>query len=428
LIELRRSGRLAAAIALACALPAAAADPAAQAASVPAAPVPAAGGVHLFQALERSQAPVVATVRERRALDAESFAAVFEVELVLAGELARGTRLPVAWEELSRGRPPRFADGERVLVALEPLAGGSIWRQRIPDPAALAATFSVAEQGDAFVRSPSTGEAQLALHFLALPPELRDGNPGAAHLVRLAQSGSPGLAGAALERLARVPGLDRVLDPTSADRLVAVLLREPPLLREAALALVEQQRLESLRAPLSRLAAPDASGPAPVYEAIARLDGPLSAPLTAALLGRDTSADHRLVGARHAAPDAAERLARLVRLDPAPAVRAAAVERLVEIGGVGEIDRVLFALGDPEQEVRARAMLAIGELGGDAVPALRRVADSGQPEAARTAVGALEATGPEGMRALAEIADTHPDESVRQLARIALGRPVGHVH
>jgi hypothetical protein len=236
------------------------------------------------------------------------------------------------------------------------------------------------------------------------------------------------LAAAALERLAEVPALDRALDATSAARLVAVLLREPPGLREAALALIAQQRLESLRPALVRLATPDATGPAPVYEALARLDGPVSGSLTEALLARDTSAAHRVVGARHAAASAAGRLATLLRRDPDPEVRAAAVERLVEIGGVAEIDRVLFALDDPDQRVRARAMVAVGDLGAAAVPSLRRVAETGRPEAARTAVGALGATGPDGMRVLAELADTHPDESVRQLARIAIGRPVGHVH
>jgi hypothetical protein len=411
--------RLAAASALLAALPAAAVDPPSG---------PAAGGVHLFQALERSPVPVVAIVHERRALDRESFGAVLEVEVVLAGEVARGARLPVAWEELSPARPPRFADGDRVLVALEPLAGGSIWRQRIQDPAARASTYAIAEQGDAFLRDPATGETQLVLHFLALPSVLRDGNPGAAHLVKLAESASPPMAMAALERLGLVPELDRALDPASASRLVQVLLREPPELREAALALVEQQRLGSLRDPLARLAVPDATGPWPVYEALARLDGSLTAAATDALLGRETSAEHRAVGARRAAPAAAVRLASLLRRDPSPAVRAAAVERLVEIGGIAEIDRVLFALGDPDQEVRVRAMLAVGDLGDAAVPALRRVVETGQVEAAKTAVGALGATGPDGMAALAEIAETHPDESVRLLASIAIGRDIGHVH
>jgi HEAT repeat protein len=62
------------------------------------------------------------------------------------------------------------------------------------------------------------------------------------------------------------------------------------------------------------------------------------------------------------------------------------------------------------------------------VPSLQRVVAGGSSDAARTAVGALRATGAAGMEALNEIADSHPDESVRMTARIALGRPIGHMH
>jgi hypothetical protein len=37
------------------------------------------------------------------------------------------------------------------------------------------------------------------------------------------------------------------------------------------------------------------------------------------------------------------------------------------------------------------------------------------------------AGGPASARALAEIAELHPDPGVRLLARTALGRPIGHV-
>ena len=61
------------------------------------------------------------------------------------------------------------------------------------------------------------------------------------------------------------------------------------------------------------------------------------------------------------------------------------------------------------------------------MPALRRVVDGGDLDAARAAVVALNlGASPEGGEALAEIASTHPDAGVRALAAVALGRPIGH--
>jgi HEAT repeat protein len=109
-------------------------------------------------------------------------------------------------------------------------------------------------------------------------------------------------------------------------------------------------------------------------------------------------------------------------------VRAAALERLVESEGLAALDRALFALDDADAGVRAAAMQAIGELGEPAVPELRAVVEHGSLEAARTAVGALRACGSAGARALQEIADRHPDPSVRMLAGVAIGREIGHAH
>lgn len=179
---------------------------------------------------------------------------------------------------------------------------------------------------------------------------------------------------------------------------------------------------------LAALASDDAIGPARAYEGLALLDGELPGPVARALLERADSPDHRRVGARYADRSALARLPRLLRVDPDPTVRAAALERLVELEGIEALDRILFALDDPDPGVRAVAMQEIGELGEAAVPSLQRVVAGGSGDAARTAVGALRATGAAGMEALNEIADSHPDESVRMTARIALGRPIGHMH
>ncbi|MGH0031409.1 MAG: HEAT repeat domain-containing protein [Myxococcota bacterium] len=391
-------------------------------------PRPAAGGVELFRALERAPLAAVAVFGAPTALDGESYAAVATLEVVLRGEGRVGETLELAWEELSPVRPVRFAAGDRVLLAVERLPGASIWRQRIADPQRLARTRSVARSGDAFVRSPALGSVRLLEHFLALPPELRDANPGVAHLIRLAEGAQPVLAGAALDRLAEVPDLDAALDPVSAGRLVAVLLRDPPSLGDAVLRIVARSRPSELREPLRFRAPADGMGPAPVYRALAVLDGSLDAPLTRSLFARHDSPAHRAVAARHA--DASQRgeLARRLRSDGSAEVRAAAVTRLAELDGAAALDRLLFALGDPDLEVRHAAMQAVSGLGATAVPGLREVVDYGTPEAARTAVGALRACGPEGARALRTVANTHPDASVRLLAETALGGSIGHKH
>src|SRR5688572_13685603 len=105
----------------------------------PPAPAPAAEGTALVQTLEAAPLALVGTIEGRSALGERAWRALVRVESVLVGEPAPGP-VPVAWEELASGRPPRFADGDRVLLALEPLPTGSLWRQRIPDPKALLAT------------------------------------------------------------------------------------------------------------------------------------------------------------------------------------------------------------------------------------------------------------------------------------------------
>jgi HEAT repeat protein len=174
----------------------------------------------------------------------------------------------------------------------------------------------------------------------------------------------------------------------------------------------------------------DALAPVVVFEALGRLDGVLTPAQTTRLLAQPESAAHRAVGARYASgPEIDKRLDRLIRRDAAPEVRAAALRRLVELRGVGAIDRVVYGLGDEDVRVREAAILSIGALGPDALPALRDVVENGPTEAARSAVGALSMMQDDAARrALVEISETHPDAGVRTLARTALGRPIGHRH
>jgi hypothetical protein len=390
---------------------------------------PAAGGADIVAALERAPVSVVGVLRDVRRLDDEAWTARMAVERALAG--APGDTLVVAWEEHARSRAVRFDVGDRVLVALEALPGHSIWRQRIPDREQRAATLAVADAGEAFLRQPAGGSVSVLEHYLALGPRERERNPGIGYLVRLARDAQPALAESAVARMARVSDLDRALDASSAARLVAALVRPDATQRltSAILDLVEARRLESLRPALEAGLEASERPPAPIVEALARLDAGLSSDRSLELLGWQDAPAHRAIGARYASGEAVDRLPRLLRVDRDPDVRAAAVTRWVELRGPDGVERALVALEDSDPEVRRATLLAIGSLGPEVVPPLRDVALNGPPHAAGAAVGALRASGsPEAWRVLEEIAASHPDEGVRLLARSALGRPLGHRH
>jgi HEAT repeats len=391
----------------------------------------ASGGVRLVEALEGAPIAVVAVVAEPQQIDAHGFAARLSVESSLVGPAPAGAALRIAWEELASSRAPRFAEGDRVLIALEPLPGASIWATRFPDPSLRSRIFGVSMRGEAFLRSPSPLAVGRLEHYLRLAANDREGANGVALLAEIAAACEPPLALAAVDRLARHSELDEKLDPASAALLVRALLRTDtqPALSTALLELVARQRPPALRPPLEALAAREALAPAVVFEALAALDSGV-APARAKRLLADPSPAHREVAARHASgPEARMELARLARSDPAPSVRAAAIERLVALGGDSALEDGLSALHDPDAGVRGAAVRALGSLGASAVPGLRGKVDSNDPEAARAAVVALQLTGSsEATAALVEIAESHRDEGVRALAAIALGRQVGHVH
>lgn len=391
--------------------------------------IPAAGGVRLFECLEEGPLAVVGEIASTRKLDDHGRAARIVVERTLTGEVERGTELPIVWSERSLSRPERFAPEDRVLLCLGALPPQSIWRQRLPDPEQRLRTLAVAERGDAFLRHPSLGGLDVLAHYLALGRD-REGPTGASHLSRLAARAEPQLASLAAERLSRFPELGERLEPQAGAALAEALVRPDgtAALRSAVLDLIGERRPKAVRPPLEALAAAD-DPPAVVWTALARLDGELGAD-RAALLFDSENADVREAAARYAPRGKAERqLGRLARTDPVPEVRAAAIERLVALQGERAIDTALATLDDPELRVRAAAGRSLATLGPSVVPILRGVVDSGGPEAAQAAVGALKWTETrEAQAELEEIAETHPDPSVRTLAELAIGRPLGHRH
>ncbi len=389
----------------------------------------AAGGVRLVEAAETAPVTVVGHVLEPRRIDQHGHTALLRVEMALRGPLEPGAEVRIAWEERAASRAPRFEEGDRILVSLERLAGASIWQARFPEPAERVKVLGVAMRGDAFLQRPSLGSATVLQHYLALTAEDRNAAPGVGYLVDLALGAELPLAGDAVRRLARRTRLDEDLGERGGGRFVRAMLRPDAgdEFQDAIVELIGSRQLESTRPALEALAGAEATPPAIVFAALARLDGGLSPERTAALLERSPPR-YREVAARFASgPEADATLARLARSDPAPEVRARAIERLVERRGEEAIDSVVPGLADSEASVRGAAVLGLGSLGEPAVPALQRVIEDDDAEAAKSALAALAINGsPAARAALHEVAETHPDETLRTLAEIALGRPVGH--
>jgi hypothetical protein len=328
-------------------------------------------------------------------------------------------RLAIGWEELAESRPPRFRAGERILVALVPLPGHSIWRQRFPKRDAMA----VAEDGRAFLREPDAASIERLARYLRVAPEERAEAPGAEALAALIADAAEPLAVAAVQRLDAIPGLAGKLREPAAASLGAAIAdpaRGEPL-RRALLRLAGTRRLDALRGPLQQVAAagPPLAGEA--WAALAAIDGGIPADRVRELLA---SADPavRAVAVRFApgTPEEPRALA-LVAGDPAPEVRAAAVAAVVATREPAALDAGYTALFDRDANVRLAAAQALGALGADVVPKLRELALARSGQDASGPLGALAFAGSEGQAALLELSHTHPDEPTRGLARLLLG-------
>jgi hypothetical protein len=386
---------------------------------------PAAEGTALVQALEAASLALVGTLEARTALDERAWGARMRVESVLAGDTPPGA-VPIAWEELASGRPPRFADGDRVLLVLEPLPTGSLWRQRIPDPRALVATRGIAQRGTAFLRSPGLGSLTVLRHYLALPRELRDGPDGGRHLLALAADAERPLAVSAATRLAEGTG-GTALGAGEAGVALRALARgdADAELGGALLRWVERRQPAGLAAALDAALAQPETASATFVAARGRLGDGIAPERERALLASRSEAQ-RAAAAQVAGPAQADRLADLLRGDPAPRVRSAALERLARLEGASAIAVLLDAFDDEDAGVRHQAALQVAAFGAEAVPELRDAARRPWP-ASQSAVLALRfANAPEARETLTLLAGDHPDERVRTLARLALGEAIGH--
>jgi hypothetical protein len=392
--------------------------------------VPAQEGLRLVEALEAAPLAVVGQVGERRAVDRHGWRASLAVESVLAGDAKPGQLVPIAWEELASSRPPRFADGERVLVALEPLGSGSLWRARFPDVQEYVRVRAVAQRGTAFLRRPSLGSLAQLSHYLALPRAERAGAAGQRHLLALAADAERPLAVSAAARLAQLGGTTEPLEASVAALALRALARADAddELASELLGWVERAQPGGLAAPLDRALAEEPAAPPLFLRARGLLPGGVAAERLAAPLA-DPSAARRAAAASVANAGQRDRLVALARSDPAPDVRGAALRRLTQLDGAGSLETLLAAFSDREATVRNEAARLASGLGSDAVPRLREVALGWPDPAPETAVLALRFSGAEQAPAvLRELADAHPDPRIRQLAALAIGRPLGDAH
>ena len=390
---------------------------------------PAPGGTPLLAASETSAATVVGTVGPAVRLDVRGLAADLMVERVLVGTIPPGSRQRIAWEEISPQRASRFPEGSKLVIALEPLPRGSLWRTRFPEGGALA----VAARGNAFLREPDTATLDALAAYLALESPARSTSQGVSALLALAADGQPSLAAAALSKLDATPELDTRLTAAGRDCYSRLLgdAERPLSLRLQALGLAGRHVLRSLRSAIAPFARPGSPLEGPALAAIAQIDGGLSKSAVEAHLLRPEAAIREIAVrfSREGIDDA--QLEVLMREDPAPEVRAAALETLIERRGAAALDSALPLLFDPDPLVTRTASIGIASLGSEAVPKLRRLLEQrpfDDPRELAPVAFAMAMAGPEGRGALGEIAASHPDARVRRLAGLALGRFSGDPH
>ena len=387
---------------------------------------PAAEGTALIEALEVAPLGVVGTIEERSALDARGWRATVAVESALVGTAEPGQRVVIAWEELASSRPPRFANGDRVLLALEPLVAGSLWRKRFGDSKEISTAYGVAQRGAAFLRMPSPGSVSILQHYLLLPRDLRGGPAGQRHLVALAADAQRPLALSAARSLAALPS-GATLGTEEAALVLRALARaeSDAELATSLLIWIERRQPVGLIPALDAALAAPAGAPAIFVRARGRLGEGLPAERERALLA-SPSAALRAAAASVAGPARAARLAELLRRDPAPEVRLEALKRLARLEGPAALEPLLEAFDDTDSEVRNEAALHAAAFGPEVVPRLREVAGWPWPASQSAVLGLSRADSEESRAALVELAEKHPDERVRTLAAVALGRSIGH--
>ncbi len=380
------------------------------------------GRPELLEAAETALAVVIGIVARPTQIDEHGYRASLVVERVLRGDVGGKPRIAVGWEEFGRGS--RFAEGERVLLALERVPGQTLWVTRFPHREG----YVIAARFGAFLRDPDPETTDLFGRYLALEPTSRDAVPGVALLSQLVARGHPVLAVAAVSRLESVPGLAGRLGSESRAVLARALAdpARPRELREAILGLVAARGLHRLRPAVAALAVSGEPLEAAALAAQARLDGGISEDEVLQLLARNDAAV-RLIAVVHGADAISDgKLAQLLRYDRDTEVRAAAVTALLRRRGIEGLRQATPALFDRDATVRGTAALQIAALGPEVVPALESMIPGRAAEDLTGVLAALRRAGSDGVATLTKLAREHPDEQVRDLALLTLGRSRSH--
>jgi hypothetical protein len=370
-------------------------------------------------------------------IDAHGWRADLRVDSVLLGDVRLGDVVTIGWEELSAARQVRFADGQRILVVLDPLPTQSLWRKRFPAGERSHSVLVVGSGGDAFLARPDGPTVDGLQHYLAMAPSARNEAPGARRLAELVRGGHPTVA---REALAVLEGESAVGDRLDADAGASLLAaarsseREPSL-RGGALRLAARHRLPGTRETALALTEPSSPIRVDAYRALAMLPEGLPAERIERMLA-DPEPELRAVGVELGGEHVVrERLVGFVRNDPSPVVRLAAGRALVAghgngalvaRHGNGAIADVIGLLDDPDIAVRTGMAESIGDRGDVAVGPLSAVVDDGSERAALAAVLGLSRAGKQGALMLASIAQAHDNKAVQAFAKLALGEAPGH--
>ncbi len=389
--------------------------------------------VALIESAETAPCVAIGSVSGVRRLDRHGYAAMFAVEQALGGTCSRDSRLQLGWEELATGRASRFADGDRLLVALDTIPRLSLWYERFAAELKRGPVFTPAANGDAFLVLSSTSDSRETAEGVRdyrRNHEAGDDAAQLAALTRIVGATEPRLALAAVARLEAIAGTRHDL-PTSVSESLGAIVRDPtrsPALRAALLGVIERSRWAALREPVAAIAVPETDVFAASLRALAALDGGLPQDRVVRLFEHSDPAVRAVAAENAQDADRLDRLPSLLRDDPSARVRSAAAGALVRRRGLDAFASVRPAFADPAPEVRVALADAFAAVGAAAVASLEELFREGTFEEARGAALALDHIGAAGRAALERMAHTAVDERKRNLAAIALGRLDSHTH
>jgi HEAT repeat protein len=345
-------------------------------------------------------------------------------ERVLKGTVPASGTLPLVQERLFDKTKPILTDGARSLVFAIPLPRYTLYREILPEGSYLQWTERLDTAPDlASLADPKLLPALERYLTLGDDQEAR-----ARFLGELAASPIPRLREGALAAIEKDDELAPLLDAAALQPVASFLDDERVPLTYRADTLVRLGRLQ-------------AAGIGPLAEAAAARGGPLLPAALDALvsIGKPPPVDQliaysraqdealRLVAVRGLATvgdeAAYDRVAAIIAEDPSVDVRIAALRALGRARGprvVAILEKALPA-GDQRQAAAAADALA-RERSPEAITVLEQALLDGSPEVRTAAAFALKTSGTDqGYKFLVHQRDTHPNDEVRRICKLALG-------